>query len=456
MPNKYNIQAHRQELDRLVRERAWNKVQTLFASLTEETRRLVVECHHRRTHRSLLHYICDLETNHPPADVVSLIATSCPRAMFTPDSKARLPIHLAIRQEAGIDTIKALIESIPKNDTQFSKEKMILHIDSSASTPLLLAAKMGAENREETIKYLVSQDASGQSLLTPTNNARKKKHKMVAPLKYVATREALFVDDGLDSPDDLLRFMIVKTYLARMKVLMREVYNLQNYSFESESEVCILQAAIICHELFGSVKLASSILSAIIRNGMCQPHHRDCLGNSVLHIACLSDTNKFDQVLKLGQRETDYGINSEDCTLMEHLIRINASSFTNFVSRNNLGDIPLRCAIRTGKDILHIEQLLVAHEQSAGVCNQRGELPIHLAMKYGATQDVIMMLWKVYKEAALIPDKSTGMYPFQLAAASSKKTERQGQRAGTAEELDQLSLSYFFLRERPEIIGFFL
>lgn len=475
MPNKYNTQAQRQELDRLVRERAWNRFRIAFTKLSAELEncRSVVECRTRQTsHRTLLHHICDLDNKHPPVDIVILIANSCPHAMFSPDSKQRLPIHLAIRKEVGIDTVKALIESIPKESSQYSIEKMLLHLDSSNSTPILLATKVNAGNREEIIKYLARLDTSGKSLLKH-KCISKKENTSAAPLKYVATRESMFVDDGLHSPDDLLRFMIVRTYWAKMKELMADLYNIDDFTIErDESHECLLQAAIICHEMFGSAKMVSSIISAIIRNGLFQANYRDSFGNSTLHITCLSGTSKFDQILKLGQRETSYGINGEDCTLMEHLIKTNADSFTNFVERNNFGDIPLHCAIRAGKDILHIKQLLRALEQSARVPTQKRELPIHLALKCGCTYDIIMVLWRAYTDGALVPDKSTGLFLFQLTAvkdASSQfavstrtqhlrgKSKKQLPKRynGDYNELKRVSLCYFFLRERPDVIRFF-
>ena len=467
MPNKYNIQAQRQELDRLVRERAWSAFRTKLTS-NQDHCRMIVESHHRQTsHRTLLHYICDLESNQPPSDIIDLLVSACPRVLLIPDSNQRFPLHLAIRREARIDTVRALME--PINDEQHLKEKVLNHRDTSASTPLLLATKMDAENREGIIRYLVDQDTSGQSLLKPKETKKYNKHKCASPLKFVATRETLFVDNGLDHPDDLLRFMIMRTYCPEMKRRMKDIYN---YDKDNDNnQTCLLQASIICHELFGSTKLASSIISTIIRNQLYHPNHLDSAGNSALHVACLSNTSRFNQILKLGQRETQYGINSEDCTLIEHLIRSNSGPDATFLSRNDFGDIPLHCAIRTGKDILHIQQLLRACEQSAEVCTEKGELPIHLALKCGSEQNIIMSLWKMYPDAALSRDKSTGLHLFQLAvtdempsrrSAGSTKTHHSTNRCQIGEpkgrvqttELDRVSLSYYFLRECPEVVAY--
>lgn len=478
MPNKYNIQAHRQELDRLIRERAWNAFRIRFKDLSnlENCRSVVLD--RKSKHRSLLHYICDLDDHPPPSDVVALVAAACPQALFASDSNRRLPLHLALRRpQVGIRTVEALIDSVPSCqdycESPYSVEKLLLHRDSSGSTPLLVATKSdNAERREEIIKFLVNRDTSGQSMLPKKSNGKKQQHKSASsPLRYVASRETLFVDDGLHSSQDLLRFMIVKTYYCKMTEVMENIYS-EKLSFDprraasdEDSEVCLLQAAIVCHDLFGSVKMASSIISAVIRNGLFHKHHRDCQGNSTLHVACLCETHRFDQVLKLGRRETDYGINSEDGNVMEHLIGRSMASFVNFIARNHFGDIPLHCAIRAGRDIVHIRQLLKALEQSSRICTRNGELPIHLALKHGSASDVVMTLWRAYKDAALVVDKSTGLYPFQLAAAapcfgghyftSNRSKKRRNANKNADEHIRELEMSYFFLRERPEVITFF-
>ncbi|KAL7485610.1 hypothetical protein ACHAW6_011208 [Cyclotella cf. meneghiniana] len=487
MPNKYNIQAKRQELDGLIRDRAWNTFRDKFTKLSfpqdikhsAQICTAIVESRNRHTtHRTILHAVCDVHCGQPPADVIALIASSCPKSLFTPDSDQRLPLHIAILRGAGIETIRALIESVPREIEQYSKQNMLLCQDSTGSTPLLLAAKRSASvPNDDVIKYLVNQDAAGSSLITSANTRKKKQHKPVSvPLKYVSARETLYVDGGLESPQDLLRFMIVKTYRAKLGDVMDDYYHFgRDYYANGENDdnkVCLLQAAILCYDLFGSSKLASSILSLIIRNAILQSQHTfsnhgDFAGNSTLHIACLSGINKYDQVLRLGQRHTSYGINSEDCTLMEYLIKASTGSFTIFISRNDAGDIPLHCAIRTGKDCIHIQQLIGALEQSVMIFTKNGELPIHLAIKTGSTREIIMVLWKAYPDAALIKDESTGMYLFQLVALSSQGTRHRDHLfvrckkqnlekvADRTKDLEQLSLSYFFLRERPEVIAFF-
>ena len=464
MGNKYDILARRKELDRLVRERAWGKFYDHFVELSsnKDDCRLVVEsCNRQTTHRTLLHFICDLESNRPPSLYVALVATACCEALFISDSKQRLPIHLAIRCNAGLDTIKALVKSIPVDHYVYKREKMLLHSDWAALSPLLLASKMDSlSNKEEIIKYLVNEDTTGQSLLVQKNAQELKQCKSRSPLRFIAAEEISLVEDGLSS-EGLLRFMIIRTYISRMKEIMKNVYN---SSFDADGAmICLLQATIVCHDMFGSTKLATSILSTvIICNDSFDPKHRDSLQNSTLHIASLSSTQKFERVLKFDASSC------ENCDLMTYLIKYNTSSFTKFIVRNKFGDIPLHCAIRTGKSSL-TAQLLEAYGQSAKIKTLQGELPIHLALKCGSTQHTIMMLWYAYPEAVLVPDQSTALYPFQLAAVFGCENDHIPRRYVPLhfkrnkkritnycdDELTDLTLTYFFLREHPGVITFF-
>ena len=226
---------------------------------------------------------------------------------------------------------------------------------------------------EDVVRYLVDLDVNGLSLLVVGRDTSKRKERWYqhgnndVPLMYIASRESIFVSEGLDQPGDLLRYMIVRTYHT---MLIRQflpvfddcdgIYKLKNdkpndertnSALNDDRETCLLQATIFCCSFIGS-KVASLILSYIIRNGL---FHRERLdkrtdhaGNLTLHIACLSDTTKFNQILNLGdwgECSFVYGINSKDCTLMEDLVK--ASPCIGAHLTNNFeGMLPLYCAIK--------------------------------------------------------------------------------------------------------------
>ena len=497
MPNKYNTQAKRLALDNMIRLRAWTAFQNNISELTaskhtqkkkasdDDTKSkgrgnshnnnlfqaIVQYRNHHTTHRTLLHSLCDIpnESSPPPSDLIHLVASACPQSLIQSGHDHKTPLHLAIDQEASIQTISALMNAAG-NDWTIIKQNLLLAVDSKGQTPLLSAVRTGIQ--EDIIKYLVNQDIDGSTLLIAGR-------KSGVPLKYVASNESVFVGEGLDSPHDLLRFMIVRTYHANLRKRFPSIYasdttiqvehdNANSMPANLDGETCLFQATIFCHDLIGSSKIASSILSYIIRNGLFDSdrlsNKKDDAGNLTLHITCLSGTPKFEQVLRLGDRISDYGLNGEDCTLMEYLVKeIPARDNSSYLCRNNSGDIPLHCAIKTGKDWSQLQLLIDACPTSLESFTSKGELPLHLAIKCNNPIDYIMSLWNHYPEAASHVDKPSGLYPFQLVAVFGKKQEstrkskpkKKKKDSATVVDIcwDETSLSFFLLRECPSIIS---
>ena len=294
--------------------------------------------------------------------------------------------------------------------------------------------------------------------------------------------------------------MIVRTYHAKLKERFPLLYGNKNitritdmngisnnqktntvHNSNIDADTCLLQATIFCYELFGSTKVASSLLSYIIRNGI---FHRERMnaktdeaGNLTLHIACLSETPTYDQILRLGDRDgiTNYGLNSEDCTLMQYLIsnaNTHPSTVSPYLSKNHEGDIPLHCAIKSGKYCSEIQLLIDEFPSSVQCCTWNEELPLHLAIKCGIATQHIIALWNYYPEAATIMDNNR-LYPFMLAAicgrgsggssvnqqslkkgkVKKKKSEQDNQNMQQQQkeddDMDDTSLSFFLLRECP-------
>ncbi|KAK1749265.1 hypothetical protein QTG54_001204 [Skeletonema marinoi] len=459
MPNKYNIRANRQVLDNFIRKRAWIAFRDHFCEYSVEDARAIVEYHNNTTHRTLLHSLCDISNSSPPPpDLLYVVAESSPRSLLLQDS-GRTPLHLCVIRGYSMKAIISLLSLAEKCDS-LDKQHLLLATDSRGCTPLLAALYRFDNINESIVRYLVNQDVNGASLLIPSAGA-KKKQKQHAPLKYVASSESIFVGGGLESSDDLLRFMLVKTYLARMKEMYQNDHDGDTYIAENESDVCILQAAILCFDLFGSPKTASSIISCIIRNRLHQIERlnsrTDAAGNLTIHIACISSADYNNQILRLVSRETDYGINSDDCTLLEYIMK--ASGPNALLFQNKEKDLPLHCAIKSKRSWLDVQRLIDSCPTSASTRTGKGELPLHLAMKCGnCSSDYIMKLWEKSPEAAIISDND-GLYPFQLAAIAIsgrvQKPHRKSKKKVTSKSenvWDALSVSYFFLRECPSLI----
>eukprot|EP00985_Skeletonema_marinoi_P001794 scaffold706_cov80-Skeletonema_marinoi.AAC.1 len=418
MPNKYNIRANRQVLDNFIRKRAWIAFRDHFCEYSLEDARAIVEYHNNTTHRTLLHSLCDISNSSPPPpDLLYVVAESSPRSLLLQDS-GRTPLHLCVIRGYSMKAIISLLSLAEKCDS-LDKQHLLLATDSRGCTPLLAALYRFDNINESIVRYLVNQDVNGASLLISSAGA-KKKQKQHAPLKYVASSESIFVGGGLESSDDLLRFMLVKTYLTRMKEMYQNDHDGDPYIAENESDVCILQAAILCFDLLAR------------QRRLHQLYH----------------------ILRLVSRETDYGINSDDCTLLEYIMK--ASGPNALLFQNKEKDLPLHCAI-SKRSWLDVQRLIDSCPTSASTRTGKGELPLHLAMKCGnCSSDYIMKLWEKFPEAAIISDND-GLYPFQLAAISGRvqKPHRKSKKKVTSKSenvWDALSVSYFFLRECPSLI----
>jgi len=456
MPNKYNIRANRQVLDNFVRKRAWIAFRDHFCEYTLQDARAIVEYHNNTTHRTLLHSLCDISNSSPPPpDLLYIVAEASPRSLLLQDS-GRTPLHLCVIRGYSLKAIKSLLSFAEKCDS-LDKQQILLAVDTRGRTPLLAAVCRYENINESIVRYLVNEDVNGTSLMIPSAEA-KKKQKQHAPLKYVASSESVYVGEGLESPEDLLRFMLVKSYLARMKDMYHNNEE-DTYIAENENDVCLLQAAILCFDLFGSTKTALSIVSYIIRNQLYQVERlhsrKDNAGNLTIHISCISSADYNSQVLRLGSRVTDYGINSDDCTLMEYILK--SSCPDSLLCRNNAKDIPLHCAIKSRRSWLDVQQLIDSCPTSASTRTGNGELPLHLAMKCGnSSPGYIMNLWATYPDAGIMLSDN-GLYPFQLAAISDRnqtapKNAKKRAASKSEDVWDALSVSYFFLRECPSLI----
>ena len=124
---------------------------------------------------------------------------------------------------------------------------------------------------KDVVRYLVDLDVNGLSLLVVGRDTSKRKERWYqhrnydVPLKYIASRESIFVGEGLDQPGDLLRYKIVRTYHA---MLIRQfppviddcdgIYKLKNdepndertnSALDDDREMCLLQVTIFCCSL---------------------------------------------------------------------------------------------------------------------------------------------------------------------------------------------------------------
>jgi len=150
--------------------------------------------------------------------LIYIVASKCPQALLLQhgSKSEQTPLHIAISQEAPLLTIKALLKAAD-DAKNINKQDLLLALDSKGRTPLLAAVQGNNMNYDDIVRCLVDQDVSGRTLLISSGKKKKQRQNNV-PLKHIASRESRhYFDFGLDADDDVLRFMITRTYNAKLK-----------------------------------------------------------------------------------------------------------------------------------------------------------------------------------------------------------------------------------------------
>lgn len=433
--NKYEVQARRQKVDDIVRRRSWLAFVDYFKTIEEGILEKVVL---RRTgHRTLLHDLCSINLSRPPPEVVVFVARICPKALDpTPNSSSAL--HLALKNLSALEVVTAMVELVGE------KKKLLTSLDRDGRTPLDLAVSWGCH--EDIITFLIDQDEDGSTLLHNWADSR-------IPLRYISNSLEW---DTMTEIDVLFEFALIKTYHAQMRKLFVS-HDIEN------ADVCLLQAFILCQHQLGSKK-SSYILAHIIRNGLFMHGWLDIIGNTTLHHVCFSETKHYCQLLKLGVRSSDYGLNSEDGDLVQFLLKTDPQACS---IKNRESNLPLHCALNSGKHMSHIKALLDACPESIRIKDGSGDCPLHLAILSQRSPSDIKRIWALHPEASAIMSASSYLFPFQLAAVrkqdeaktkrrvckrrNKKKKPHEVQENGD-HNWNSITLSYFLLRECPSVM----
>ena len=441
-PNKYEVQARRQKLDDIVRRRSWPSFVDEFKTIPDENGILEKVVLRRTGHRTLLHDLCSIGLSRPPPEVVILVARVCPKAL-DPAPNSSSALHLALKNLSALEVVAAMVELVGE------KQRLLMSLDRDGRTPLDLA--VSRECHEDIITYLVDQDEDGSTLLNNWADSR-------IPLRCISKSLEFSDWETVTEIDVLFKFVLIKTYRAKMRkqFVSRDI---------KDEEICLLQALVLCQHQLGSK--SSSILSHIIRNGLFKHRWLDIMGNSTLHYACFSETKHYCQLLKLGIRSSDCGLNSEDGDLVQFLLRTDPEACS---IKNRESNLPLHCALSSGKHMSHIEALLNACPESIRIKDGSGECPLHLAIRSQRNPSDIKRIWGLYPEESAISSASSHLFPFQLAAVrkndetnmnrrvkckrrNKKKKPPNGKEDQVQENnWDSMTLSYFLLRECPSVM----
>ena len=437
--NKYEVRARREKLDNIVRSRSWSAFVDYFKTIEEGLLEKVVLRYGASGtgHRTLLHDLCSIGLSRPPPEVVILLARVCPKAL-DPAPKSSSALHLALKNLPALEVVTAMVELVG------DKQKLLMSLDRDGRTPLDLA--VSRECHEDIITFLVDQDEGGSTLLNNWAESR-------TPLRFISNTLE-FMDWGeVTEIDALFKFVLIETYRAKIRKLF------VSHDEENE-EVCLLQAFILCQHQLGSRKKSSYILAHIIRNGLFVPRWMGITGNTTLHHVCFSETKHYCHLLKLGIRSSDYGLDSEDGDLVQFLLKSDPEACS---IKNRESDLPLHCALNSGKHMSHIEALLNACPESIRIKGGSGDCALHLAIISQRDTSDIKRIWALYPEASSVMSASSHLFPFQLAAVrkqdETKRSKRRNKKKkpsgkdGVQEignhNWDSITLSYFLLRECP-------
>ena len=476
--NKYNLQAIRLEVDGYIRFCKWKTLRSRLQAMDLELRRAVIEMRPGGNHReikknthtpTLLHALCDRINSTPPVpfDLLELAVEACQHLLSAP-SAAKSPLAMMLDRQAS----PRILECLLSHDT--SRRSLYRHNNKTGDTPLLQAIKQHAS--DEVILLLVGYDTTKESLLIPS----KKRDRV--PLYYVANHELSFVHLGPEDMPGELEYMLLQTHQAlRIQrgeltpdastgiprrgmddvmddldgssgedLILEEDLDGEGHAVEewilddegtgdqSEEQYSLrlLHAVLACAHFLGS-KHALNLLSFLLSRISNFSLSADKEGNTILHHLCQA-THVFSQSTLLeGRFMTE--------TILEK--HPNSAVLPNFQ-----GDLPLHVALKAAKpwrDV--IATLIDARPETVSAENTvNGRLPLHLAiLHYPSGSGVIHGIWKLYPEAATVPDPLTRLFPFQLAALPDKL---RAPTSGSDPQQEEASDIYMLLKESPQVL----
>ena len=343
----------------------------------------------RRGNQVPLHAVCLYRA---PIDVVELLADVHPGAIIAQDAAGWTPIHLVILH-GGDKQIAILL--IRKGGMKVALQSPF------AGTPLHLACRHGSPI--DVIEELIEANAS----MAATANDSGVKPAEVVWFQFVknpANREfmrRIARRDGgggeRDIADEELLPAPAETttslddLISRLKLLVggiKQHDGSRRYEAHSGDKVGPSSSGISLHDVVAnqsSLGDLSEFLEIAIHLYPEQLKTADEHGNFVLHLAA-SHPPTFPSKLQFG----------------------------NFTSPNNE---ELRQQEQRASTI--IEMLIRKFPDPAGIRNNNGDYPLHLALTVGKRiwKTGVCALVEAHSHALMVQERRSGLYPFQLAAA---------------------------------------
>ena len=502
--NKYNVRAIRKDLDGFIRNRSWNKFYSKLKSLESnpELLKAVVLSKSKQCSGTMLHAVVRHNSSCHSSILPSVkcLVNSVPESLLVQDNHLETPLHIAIGICQCLDMIKLFLEianRLEQEETLVNSQQptpcnaiknanILTMIDRNGDTPLLKASRMDAS---VTIRLLLQYAMVHDEPQTFHSLLVERKPRGRTALWHVASNELQHVNRSKDYvvPKDL-KFMLMATFFAlqrrkatsideeELNVLSRELTQEAN-----EVMICsavapghldihlTIRALVSCGHLLGkyAVKLFDYMLANEIYRDVILSQEIDRDRNFTVHCLCsceiLQSTNSI--------TATTSAI-STNVLLVEQLLRQDGIELA-LLHPNQQGNTPLHLALASQK--CYCLSLMLTCPAALRHQNHRGELPLHIVLKsrvgYLNTSAIdhihlIRRLWQQYPGAVLLRDRSTQLFPFQLAASRDWGQQLENDTTSNSDENDAgsqlcavetthdawLTLIFSFLLAAPQLI----
>ena len=429
--NKYNVRALRNELERLVRDGAWNKFYHKARDLAVQDMELwtAIVAHKsskQRRNGSLLHIVLRAF----PPDVTSLVSLlAIPTVVNTTDANLQTPLHIAIERGYCTLAVQTLLDKKKMTTPTFPDNHPLVLADRYQDTPLIKAVR---RDQGQYVHLLLAVAPLDRRVILA-------KRKQRTALWYAASQELKSVyrhDDYSVSME--LQLLLLAT---RLCLLMEE-------GCEIDQEDVKVYQEVLHNDLTDDVSkdCTARILCAVIDCASLLEKHAVRLLDKVLgskvyqNWATLSDSNHKNMFHWLGQRPCrDPAAAATNALLWERALQSleqqdSAKSLLLCPSRPD-GNLPLHAAA----DKAYLPAMArFGPSAVVTMSNAHGALPLHLAL-LARNRDGARYLWRTHSDSLRLRHGPTQLYAFALAATQ-------------ADAPNELSFIYELLVAAPEAL----
>ena len=411
---------------------------------------------------TLMHLVCK---NNPPVEVVKTLIDLIPTKMgafsiyrvqynhLACDACGRYPLHMIAQYGGSLDVVRLLVDADDEKKTIKPTEPY--NYESNGSVYHMLIDNRNVHEPEafsNILRYLccmsVASNLKGQELEFETygrNHGYDEDFSLLYSRKNDFKRPIELLFEGLDSDDlkaeevlghigfiFLLKATCYSYFQLEAKVNELHLIEYDDISREIEKKISLSHAFVVCSftPVFQSKDFLNVSLDYLLSTDSQFLMEKDADGQYPIHIMIMNRTYflQMPQLLNRISRKLEWSDGD------------GAEVFITFIFKAIMRNVP-QCA----------QQL-----------NDEGLLPLHLASDPNRINlhdshrvDLVRAIWEAYPEASEVVDESTGLPPFALAARRMHKTwpKKHPSEDDDSEFSSDISISFFLLRENPEILS---